>query len=397
VGIYERLGVRPVISATCHWTVYGGTVMWPEVLDAMREASTTCVDMRQLLDRASAVICRHTHAEAAHVVSGCAAGLQAGAAAILAGEDPARMARLPDTRGLKNEFVSRRYPRRADALGDEYPYYGYAHAVRGAGGIFVEVGDKQGVTAEQFEAGFGPQTAGVYWVADGADESLSLAEVIRIAHRHGVPVLVDASNTLPPAEHLHAFIDLGADLVAFSGGKGLRGPQGSGILTGRADLLRGARKQSAPNQGIGRPFKVSKEEIVGLLTALEIYASRDHARDLADAQRRTRSLVERLAGLPGVRAEYRFPDHVGRPYPTAFVHLDPAGGRTAAQVIERLLAGEPSVAVMNDADPYLLRVDVRILSDEEAEIVARRLVGELSGQERGRAAGVAGTPTARGD
>jgi uncharacterized pyridoxal phosphate-dependent enzyme len=373
MGIYERLGVRPVINATCHWTVYGGTVMWPEVLPAMAEAARSCVDVRQLLDRASEVICRYTHAEAAHVVAGCAAGLQAGAAAILTGGDPARMARLPDTTGLKNEFVSRRYGRRTAPGGEVYAHYGYAQAVRGAGGVFVEVGDERGVTAEQFAAGFGPKTAGVYWVSDGADQSLSLAEVIQIAHARGVPVLVDASNTLPPAEHLHEFIELGADVVAFSGGKGLRGPQGSGILTGRADLIRAARLQSAPIQGIGRPLKVSKEEIVGLLTALEIYAHRDHARDLADAQRRTRAVVQRLSGLPGIRAAYRFPDHVGRPYPTAFVHLDPSTGRTAVEVIAALLGGEPSIAVMNDADPRLLRVDVRILSDDEAEAVATRL------------------------
>jgi L-seryl-tRNA(Ser) seleniumtransferase len=352
--------------------------MWPEVLEAMREAARSCVDMRQLLDRASEVVCHYTHAEAAHVVSGCAAGLLAGAAAILTKGDAARAARLPDTTGYPNEFVSRRYARRTAADGEEYAHYGYAHAVRGAGGTFVEVGDERGVTVEQYAAAFGPNTAGVYWVSDGADGSLPLSEVIRIAHANGVPVLLDASNTLPPAEHLYSFVELDADLVAFSGGKGLRGPQGSGILTGRADLIRAARAQSAPIQGIGRTLKVSKEEIVGLVTALEVYASRDHALDLAEAQRRTRELVEQLSGLTGVRAEYRFPDQAGRPYPTAFVHLDPARGRNAASVIETLLGGEPSVAVMNDRDPYLLRVDVRILSDADVEIVTGRLREELA-------------------
>jgi len=166
---------------------------------------------------------------------------------------------------------------------------------------------------------------------------------------------------------------MGADLVAFSGGKGLRGPQGSGILTGRADLIRAARRQSSPHGGVGRAMKVSKEEIVGLLTALEIWAARDHAADMRDARRRTDMVVAALGGLPGVRAEHRFPDHLGRPYPTAFVHLDPAIGRTAAEVIAALLGGEPSIAVMNDADPRLLRVDVRIVSDDEAEVVATRL------------------------
>jgi len=187
---------------------------------------------------------------------------------------------------------------------------------------------------------------------------------------------------LPPAEHLYSFVELGADLVAFSGGKGLRGPQGSGILAGRADLIRAARLQGAPHQGIGRPLKVSKEEIVGLLTALEIWVNRDHAADLRDARRRTDRVVAALAGLPGIRAEHRFPDHVGRAYPTAFVTIDPSTGLTGASTIEALLAGDPSVAIMGFDDPQIVRVDVRVLSDEEAEIVAQRLRAVLMGGPR---------------
>jgi L-seryl-tRNA(Ser) seleniumtransferase len=345
----------------------------------MAEARRSCVDIRQLLDRAGERISKHTHAQASHVVSGCAAGLLAGAAAILAGDDKVKMEALPHTAGLmRNEFVARRFGRGRTPTGQEYVHWGYAHAVRGAGGVFVEAGDDRGVTREAFEAAFGPETAGVYWVSDGLEESLTLREVIEIAHAHGAPVLVDASNTLPPAEHLHQFIDLGADLVAFSGGKGLRGPQGSGILTGRADLIRAARLQSAPVQGIGRPLKVSKEEIVGLLTALEVWVKRDHAADLAAAHRRTDVVVAALDGLPGVAAEHRFPDHLGRPYPTAFVSLDPGTGLTATRAIESLLAGDPAVAVMGSDDPQTLRVDVRVLSDEEAGVVARRLRDVLS-------------------
>ena len=374
MGVYEQLGVRPIINATCHWTVYGGSVMWPEVVEAMADARRSCVDVRQLLDRASEVITRYTHAEAAHVVSGCAAGLQVGAAAIMTGDDQVKMEALPHTAGLmKREFIARRFERRRDAAGREYVHWGYAHAVRGAGGEFVEVGDRDGVAREEFAAAFGPQTAGVYWVSDGVEPGLQLPDVIALAHGRGVPVLVDASNTLPPAEHLYSFIELGADLVAFSGGKGLRGPQGSGILTGRADLIRVARGQSAPIQGIGRPLKVSKEEIVGLLTALEIWADRDHEADLRDAGRRTDRVVEALAGLPGIRAEHRFPDHVGRPYPTAFIQIDPGIGLTGAGVIDALLAGDPAVAIMDFADPQIVRVDVRVLSDDETEQVAARL------------------------
>jgi uncharacterized pyridoxal phosphate-dependent enzyme len=374
MSIYERLGVRPVLNATCHWTAYGGSVMWPEVIEAMAEARRHCVDMRQLLDRASEVISRHTHAEASYVTSGCAAGLQLGAAAILSGEGRVLMEALPHTEGFsRREFVARRFSRQRAPDGREYTHWGYAHAVRGAGGVFVEVGDREGASAEELENALGPRTAGVYWVSDGVTPGLQLPDVLRLAHAHGVPVLVDASNTLPPPEHLHAFIDLGADLVAFSGGKGLRGPQGSGILTGRADLIRAARTQGAPVQGIGRPMKVSKEEIVGLLTALERWTGLDHEAELRHAHRRTAAVVEALAGLPGVRAEHRFPDHLGRPYPTAFVHLDPATGLTAATVLERLLAGDPAVAVMGHDDPQVVRVDVRVLEDEDAALVAGRL------------------------
>jgi L-seryl-tRNA(Ser) seleniumtransferase len=366
--------VQPVINATCHWTIYGGSVMWPEVLAAMAEARQTCVDMRQLLDRAGEVIAHHTHAEAGYVVSGCAAALQVGAAAILTGDDPVKMAALPHTAGLmKRAFIARRFARRRDARGQEYVHWGYAQAVRGAGGEFVEVGGAAGVTRAAFTAAFGPETAGVYWVSDGADQDLQLPEVIAIAHDHGVPVLVDAANTLPPAEHLYSFIEQDADLIAFSGGKGLRGPQGSGILAGRAELIRAARLEGAPAQGIGRPLKVSKEEIIGLLTALEIWTGRDHAADLRDARRRTDDVVNALAGLPGIRAEHRFPDHVGRPYPTVFIEIAPATGLTGADVIARLLAGEPAVAVMDYSDPQIIRVDVRILTDEQTAQVAARL------------------------
>jgi D-glucosaminate-6-phosphate ammonia-lyase len=385
---YERLEVPRVINATCHWTQFGGSVMWPEVVEAMADARRSCVDMRLLLDRASEVISHYTHAEASHVVSGCAAGLVAGAAAMMTGGERWKMQALPHTSGpdgkplFKNEFIARRMGRVQDpaAHDGEYASWGYAHAVRAAGGVFREVGataSGHGVapdlTREELEAAFGPHTAGVYWVSDGLERGLGLREVIQIAHAHGVPVLVDASNTLPPAENLHAFIDMDADLVAFSGGKGLRGPQGSGILTGRADLVRAARMQSAPAGGMGRPLKVSKEEIVGLVTALEIWASQDHEAAMRDALRRTDHVVQSLAGIEGVRAERRFPDHLGRPYPTAFLHLNPAAGRTAAQVIGELLSGQPSVAVMGFDDPQVVRADVRILPDDEVEQVIARL------------------------
>jgi L-seryl-tRNA(Ser) seleniumtransferase len=374
VSVYDRLGVRPVINATCHWTDYGGAIMWPEVIAAMADARDRYVHVHELLDRAGAAISRYTHAEATHIVSGCAAGLLAGAAAIMTGDDVVKMAALPHTAGvMKNEFVAHRCARRRDESGREYPVWSYGHAVRAAGGVLVEVGDDQGVTREALAGAIGPNTAGVYWLSDDPAAGIDLSDVVDVAHEHGVPVLLDASNTLPPAEHLHSFIDLGVDLAAFSGGKGLRGPQGSGFLTGRADLIRAARRQSSPHDGVGRSLKVSKEEMIGLVTAIDVWTQRDHARDMADAQRRTDYVVRELAGLSGARVECRFPDHIGRPYPTVFIHLDPARGRTGREVIAALLAGDPAVATMDFVDPWVVRADVRILADDAVEQVARRL------------------------
>ena len=249
----------------------------------------------------------------------------------MTGDDRAKMAALPHTTGLmKNAFIARRFSRRRDPTGGEYTHWGYAHAVRAAGGIFVEVGDDGGVTREQFEAAFRPDTAGVYWTSDGAEPGIPLAEVVASQPRPWRPgpdrcieYRVPAGGT-PPRIHRTR-----RRSRRFFRREGVRGPQGSGFLTGRADLIRAARMQGAPIQGIGRPLKVSKEEIIGLLTAIDIWVNRDHAADLRDARRRTARVVEALPGLPGIHTEHRFPDHIGRPYPTAFIRIDPATGLTA--------------------------------------------------------------------
>ncbi|HEV8636697.1 MAG TPA: aminotransferase class V-fold PLP-dependent enzyme, partial [Chloroflexota bacterium] len=294
------------------------------------------------------------------------------------------MARLPDTTGLKSEWIARRMDRRRSAAGEEYVHHGYAQAVRGAGGRFVEVGDQQGVTLEQIEAAVGPGTAGVYWVAAQPPNTPTPEDVIALAHRWAVPVLIDASNTLPPPEHLHRFVDAGADLVAFSGGKGLRGPQGSGFLAGRADLIAAVRKQAAPTQGIGRVCKVSKEEIVGLLTALELWAAQDHRAAMRAAEKKTGWLYDQLGGLTNAEVEYVCPDHIGRPYPTVHVRLDPDGAMTAAELLKRLLGGSPPVAAMSGPDARTIRLDVRELSEPDVQRVADAVLAVLMPGSFGR-------------
>src|SRR5438067_4804204 len=240
--IYRRLGVTPIINARGTHTRLGGTLMPPEVLDAMREAAGAYVVLEELQARASEVIARATGGEAGMVTGGAAAGLLLGTAACIAGDDPAKIELLPTTAGMRNEAIMFRAHRN-----------GYDHSVRAAGATIVDVGYGHGTLPYQLEAAFGERTALVVylmspWAGRGA---LPLPETCAIAQRHGVPVLVDAAAMLPPAENLRRFIAEGADLVTFSGGKGLNGPQGSGVLAGRVDLIRAATANGSPNHSVG--------------------------------------------------------------------------------------------------------------------------------------------------
>ena len=274
-NIYQKLGINPIINAKGTATRLSGGLMPPEVADAMRDATQYCVDMAQLQGRASEIIAEISGAEAGYVTSGAAAGLLLGTAACVTRLDPAKMNRLPDTSGMRNEVVMVRSQRNF-----------YDHAVRSVGIKLVEVGladrySGAGVRdAEPWEIAdaINEQTACVFYVA-AAQSQPSLASVVEVAHRAGVPVLVDAAAQLPPINNLKRFIQEGADLVAFSGGKAILGPQGSGVLCGRKELIAAAALQhldqdilieqwnppqalfdglelrGLPQHGIGRPCK----------------------------------------------------------------------------------------------------------------------------------------------
>jgi L-seryl-tRNA(Ser) seleniumtransferase len=362
--MYERLGVRPIINARGTHTRLGGSLMAPEVLEAMRAAAGAYVVLDELQDRASEVIVRATGAEAGMVTGGAAAGLLAATAACITGDDPARIEQLPDTRGMANEALMHRAHRN-----------GYDHSVRAAGALIVEAGYGHRTIAHQFERAINERTALVVyvvspWVSRGA---LSLATTCEIAHRHDVPVLVDAAATLPPAGNLTRFIGDGADLVVFSGGKGLGGPQSSGILAGRADLIRAARLNSSPYHSVGRTGKAAKEDIVGLIVALERYLRRDHAADHARWLSQAEYMRERLSDLPGVTAACRYD---GREHITPRVELvfGPESGIDAHELVLALEAGDPRVFLFEPDGPSALPnsvvINTQTMQDGEEEIVA---------------------------
>jgi uncharacterized pyridoxal phosphate-dependent enzyme len=276
-SVYAKLGVRPVIHGAGTTTRYGGSLMRPETIEAMRDAAQGLVNIDELNEAAGATIARLLGAEAALVTAGSTAGLVLQAAACMAGDDPGRIAQLPDATGMKNEFVIQRAHR-----------FSYDQAFRVPGGVLVEIGLGRRTAPYELTGAIGPRTAGVVHLVSPFTSPpgvLSFEEVARIAHDRGVPVLVDAASMLPPRDNLFRYLREGADLVVFSGGKGIRGPQSTGILAGRRELVRAAALNASPNQAIGRAAKTSKEEIVGLLTALELFLAEDEKAEMSTTSR----------------------------------------------------------------------------------------------------------------
>jgi D-glucosaminate-6-phosphate ammonia-lyase len=395
MGFYDDLGVPTVINASGTLTRLGGSRMAPETLAAMAEAAASFVPMDALQARAGEIIAEITGAEAGYVVSGAAAGLSLGVAACVAGMDVGAMDRLPDTTGAKNEVVVQRGHRNA-----------YDHAIRAVGVRLVEVGylgypGAGGTHPWQIAEAITERTAAVACPILDTPGTVSLLEVCRIAHARGVPVIVDAAAELPPRSNLRRFIAEGADLVVFSGGKAIAGPQASGILAGRADLIASVALQhqdmdvrpqtwswrplldarrlaGVPHQGFGRSMKVGREEIAGLLTALRRYAAGSDDDDLERWQRLLDPIEQAVAGVPGVYIRRHVPS--GKPVPSLRLELRVAvAGDRAYDLINRLLAGDPAIAVdQSHAEHGRIIVNPMGLTEDEAVTVARRLREELS-------------------
>ncbi len=394
--IYARWGVRPVINAAGTQTRAGGTLMDPEVSDAMAQAARSFVRIDELQDAAGALIAGATGAEAGYVTSGASAGITLAVAASIAGLDVDRMNRLPDTSGMAAEVIVQRPHRNA-----------YDHAALVAGARLVEVGTSgfpgRGASWPwQVEAAITDQTTAILWPVSDIPGVASLEEVSTIAHRHGADVIVDAAAALPPARNLRRFIELGADAVIFSGGKAIRGPQSTGIVAGRRDLiesialqhqdmdiypetwsLRGKYLESGilpgpPHHGIGRGFKVGKEEIVGLMVALERYLARDHETEAMEFKVRIQAMADGLQGIDGVEPEIYIDPK--RPVPVLRLHLnETAIGSSAYDIVNELAEGDPPI-LLSEGFAYKGIVGVNPLGVQPSEdvIVVERLRAALA-------------------
>jgi L-seryl-tRNA(Ser) seleniumtransferase len=358
--IYDDLGVPRIINAYGTNTRLSGGLMAPEVLATMAEAARATVEMHHLQAAASREISKATGAEAGIVTSGASAAVLLGAAACMARLDPGAMNRLPDTRGLPDEFITIRSQRNM-----------YDRALRVAGGRIIEIGIPDRVSGPgvrdaapwEIADAITDRTAAIYYLA-GAQSEPPLPDVVRVARERHIPVLVDAAAQLPPTENLRRFIAEGADLVCFSGGKALGGPQSSGILAGRRDLVSSALAQmldldmpeaefiapaeftplaqmrGLPHHGIGRSCKIGKEEIVGLIVALRRFVTENPITRSAQWQARLETVQQAAGDLPGLRL---IPDGAKPGLPLLAWQLPDAA---AAGIIEvRLRAHRPAIHV----------------------------------------------------
>ena len=373
MDIYDELGVRKVINGLATVTILGGSLMPPEVVNAMAEAARHFVNIDELQDKVGRKIAEWTYNEAAYVSCGAAAGLVLSTAACIAGTDPALRERLPFTDGLKNEIIVHRRGR-----------VGYDFAIRQAGGKLVEIGTDQGAVPADLEAAINERTAAVFvfYRHLGMEGHIPLREQIEIAHRHGVPVLVDAAAQLPPVENLWWFTrDQGVDLAIFSGGKGLCGPQSSGLILGRRDLIEACAFNACPRAFIGRPMKAGKEEIIGLMTAVRWYLDLDHPALLQSYEDQVNWVIAAAQQHPHLSARRSFPSEAGQPMPRAEIILDEAAsGLTRDELLSRLMQGEPAIALAA-AGPGGVFLNPQTLCPGEEKIIVERILAILDAQK----------------
>ncbi len=394
--IYARLGVPRRINAAGSLTRLGGSLMEPEVLQAMADAAGASVDIAELQSAASGVIATATGAQAGIVTSGAAAGLTLATAACLAGWDVARMSCLPDTRAMPNRVLMARTHRNS-----------YDHAIRAAGARIVDIGHNdrgtgagvRGLEAWEIEAAINEQTVALVFTAS-AQTTCDLPLAVATMHQHGLPVIVDAAAQLPPKSNLRWFIDAGADLVVFSGGKAIGGPQASGLLAGRRDLVGSALVQTMdmdvnpqtwspcglidraalkgiPQHGIGRGFKVGKEEIAGLLVALERFVERDEPAATARLTDRLLAIAAALVGEPSISTRL-VPAGQGVFVPL----LELALTGSAHALCRRLQHGDPPVHLGERlAGSGILTINPQTLRAQDDAMLARCLIAACRSNE----------------
>jgi len=355
-SVYQTLGVRTIINGRGATTAVGGTIMAPAAIQAMVEASQDFVFLDDLNVAVGQRISEVTGAEEGYVTAGSAAGMALAAAACITGNSAELIRKLPDTSGYPNEIIVQREHRLQ-----------YDQMYRVAGGVLVEIG----ATLSDLEKAVGPNTVALAYHDSPACEGpgLDFPTWVEFAHTRGLPVIVDAASTLPPVQHLRSWIQQGADLVIYSGGKGIRGPQDSGMLAGRSDLIQAARMNGSPHAAVGRGMKVSKEAMVGLWAAIEDFMSRDHEAEYQFHLMQATSLASFFRDRNDIRCEL---ESDWEKWPAPVVRVFPVTNTWSPEDIRKaLIAGEPSIHINVEREG--LMINTHCLRSGEDVIIGERL------------------------
>ncbi len=363
---FKELGVRPFINAAGTYTTLTASLMWPEVMDAMNYASKTFVPLNDLHDAVGKRLAELIGVESVMVTSGAAAALTVGTAACVAGKNPEWIKRIPDLAGtgMKSEVIIQKSHR-----------YGYDHAVRNCGIKMIEI-----ETAEELERAVNEKTAMMLFFNDADPRGkIKIDQFVALGKKHNIPTFNDAAADVPPTENLSKYNKLGFDLVTFSGGKGIRGPQSAGLLLGRKDLIEGARLNCSPNSdSIGRGMKVNKEELVGMMVAVEMYLKRDAAGEWKEWERRAKLVTDSVAANKAVKTEIHVPP-IANHVPTVRINWNKSELKLVADdVRKQLREGKPSIEIAPGSSPAKdekqeIGVGVWQMQPGEAEVVAKRL------------------------
>ena len=361
---FKELNVRPFINAAGTYTTLTASLMLPEVVQAIDYSSRIFVHLQDLHDAVGRRIASLIGCEAAMVSAGAASALTLGTAACMTGASQQLIRRLPDTTGMKTEVIIQKSHR-----------YGYDHAVRNCGTRFVEV-----ETPEELERAINDRTVMMlFFNSNDPVGKIHAAEFVELGKKHKIPTFNDAAADVPPVENFSKYIKMGFDLVTFSGGKGIRGPQSAGLLLGRQDLIEAARLNASPNSdSIGRGMKVNKEELLGMMVAVETYLKKDHAAEWREFEKRIKIISDSVGPVSSVKTETFVPE-IANAVPHLRITWDESAVKlTAKEVTRKLLEGDPSIELRPGARQGI-EIAVWMLQPGEAQIVARRIREVLKG------------------
>ena len=365
MDIYKKLGVKTYINAYDTMTMYGSTIMDDEVLQSYKDSASVLVDMNELQDVLGKKIAEMTHNEAAYITTGASMGITLSVCACMAEGDRYKLSKLPDTTGMKNEVIIMR--------GQRNPY---DKAIEVAGAKLVEIGNLAMTNEFELEGVINEKTAAIYFIQAGnyAKAILPLEKVIEIGHKHNVKVIVDAAAQIPPIDNLWKFTEMGADAVAFSGGKAIRGPLNTGFIVGKKEIIDSCKICGFPNRGVGRGGKLSREDMVALYIALNNLLKMSNEEYDAVLRLRCKKLIDGISDIDLFNIDIEEMGPVGQIYPRVEISLN-TEKFTVEDIVKFLKEDEPGIlAGLPLQKPYdVFYLNPMTLRDDQLDIVISQI------------------------